>query len=188
MYYKGFNQSHGRDMYLPHRMLNISSKQRANGSSDIRGTYFNTPYESLSGCQRQSSPSKIINTRSSQSHQKHFQFVTKNKQGHSGKSLVQYEVSAALSRGMTVSVTVSVCKQCRLAEIGPPMGFLSTKNTINGFWPNLSMMSLLPRSWKEHYILSMAASGSVSKIIQSLIIHLWIKKNLKKGGGGREIV
>lgn len=49
-------------------------------------------------------------------------------------------VSAVPQNGTTVSVTASICKQCHFAEIGPPMGFHSTKNTINGFWPNLPMM------------------------------------------------
>lgn len=60
--------------------------------------------------------------------------------GYSAKSIIGHKVSAVPQNGTTVSVPVSICKQCQFAEIGPPMGFHSTKNTINGFWPNLPMM------------------------------------------------
>lgn len=62
------------------------------------------------------------------------------KQGsYSEKSVIGHSFSCP-SEWTTIPVTESICKQYQSAEIGPPTGFHLTKNTINGFWPNLPMM------------------------------------------------
>lgn len=99
-----------------------------------------THLQILLRCQRQPSLPKIISVRATTEAAKHV-FSLLSKARHLFCEVYYMAQSFSCPQnGTTVSVTVSVCKQCQSAEIGPPMRFRSTKNTINGFWPNLPMM------------------------------------------------